>query len=112
MVALEKEFADKGLEILGFPCNQFNNREPGTDEEIEAFARSKGAGFKVFSKIEVNGKNACDLFRYLRHSSNLKGSGVDWNFGKFLVDREGKKIEYFASDVTPSELESHIPRFL
>ena len=87
--------------MLAFPCNQFGAQEPGTNEEILEFARSKyDATFPMFAKIEVNGSGAADLYRY------LKGDGEDiaWNFTKFLVGRDGEVLARFEPPVTPEEI--------
>jgi glutathione peroxidase len=102
----------KGLEILAFPCNQFMRQEPGTDEQIEAFARGFGAKFRIFSKVKVNGKEASDLYKYLRLNSNLKGETIGWNFGKFLVDRNGVIIKYYGTRTNPLEIEPDIIKLL
>jgi glutathione peroxidase len=88
------------------------NQEPGTDEEILQFVRSKQANFRVFKKIDVNGKNACDLYKFLRLRSNLKGNQIGWNFGKFIVSRDGEKIEYFVPNKPPKKLVNEIEKFL
>ena len=92
-IQLEKEYADKGLKILAFPCNQFMNQESGTESEILEFVRAKGANFDVFAKVDVNGENASELFKYLRLNSNLQGGIIGWNFGKFLVGKDENSIE-------------------
>ncbi len=87
--------------MLAFPCNQFGAQEPGTNEEILEFARSKyGASFPMFAKIEVNGDGAAELYQH------LKGDGPDiaWNFTKFLVGRDGTVLERFEPQVTPEEI--------
>lgn len=98
LIQLYNEFRDMGLEVLAFPCNQFNNGEPGTNEEIEFNLRSKlGAEFPIFEKVEVNGKNPHEIFRYLRCNpvSDLwdpkkkRAKEIPWNFAKFLCNSEG-----------------------
>jgi glutathione peroxidase len=93
--------------VLGFPCNQFGNQEPGTDEEILEFATSKyDVQFPMFSKIEVNGDGACDLYKLLKAA--IPGDGesaeITWNFEKFLVDRDGNVVERFAPPTTPEQV--------
>lgn len=112
LVQIEKEHDFKGLEILGFPCNQFLGQEPGSDEQIQAFAKGYGARFKIFSKVNVNGKKACDLYKFLRLNSPLDGGKIGWNFGKFLVDREGKVVNYFGPRTDPLEIVPHILKLL
>ena len=96
MVRLHKEYRDSGFEILAFPCNQFMNQEPGTNEQIQKFATEKyGAEFPIFDKTDVNGENTCDVYKFLRSHSELydkdKGEAreIPWNFAKFLVDSNG-----------------------
>ena len=93
--------------MLGFPCNQFGAQEPGTDEEILEFATSKyDVRFPMFSKIEVNGDGACDLYKLLKAA--IPGDGesaeITWNFETFLVDREGNVVERFAPPTTPEQV--------
>lgn len=93
--------------MLGFPCNQFGAQEPGTDAEILEFARSKyHASFPMFSKVEVNGPNACDLYRWLKAEKPDEEGNADipWNFTKFLVGRDGAVIARFSPKVTPEEI--------
>lgn len=110
---LYEENADKGFEILDFPCNQFANQASGTDEEIEEFCTGRyGITFPLFKKIEVNGENAEPLFTYLKSAQGFKNRSlkmkmlgalsktnksddIHWNFTKFLVDRDGNVVERF-----------------
>ena len=92
------------MKILGFPCNQFGAQEPGSDEEILEFASSHyNVNFQLFSKIEVNGDNACELYRLLKdQKANPEGkSDVGWNFTKFLIGKDGKVLARFEPQVTP-----------
>jgi glutathione peroxidase len=112
---LYKRYGERGLAILGFPCNQFGGQEPGAEEEIMSFCRlNHGVTFPMYAKIEVNGSNAHPLYVYLKKQRpGLLGSGsIKWNFTKFLVDREGKVIQRFASSKKPSDMESEICRLL
>ncbi len=111
---LYAEYKDKGLEILDFPCNQFGNQAPGTEEEIVSFCTLKfGVTFKQFAKIEVNGKNEEPLYTYLKsQKGGVLGSNIKWNFTKFLVDREGNVVERYAPTVTPDKIESKIKELL
>ena len=105
---LHEEYADKGLAILGFPCNQFGGQEPGTEKEISAFcAENYGVKFDMFSKVEVNGETACDLYKYLTAlKTEPKGPGsVSWNFEKFLLDREGNVVARFSPRTKPTSQE-------
>jgi glutathione peroxidase len=100
----------KGLEILAFPCDQFGHQEPGTDEEIQAFCRlNYGVTFPVFSKIQVNGAGADPLFIYLKEQ---KPGDIQWNFTKFLVDRNGKVVERFEPAIKPETLAPLIQKLL
>jgi glutathione peroxidase len=106
--ALYKQYADKGFVILGFPCNQFGQQEPGTAEEIRKFCTDKyDVTFPMMAKIEVNGDGACDLYKYLTPlDAKPKGAGkVKWNFEKFLVGRDGQVIARYPSQSTPDSPE-------
>lgn len=107
-------YKDKGFEILDFPCNQFANQAPGTIEEIQSFCTlNYGTTFPRFAKIDVNGKNASDLFKFLKkEKKGTMGSSIKWNFTKFLVDREGNVVKRFASADTPESIEKDIVALL
>jgi glutathione peroxidase len=97
--------------VLAFPCNQFGAQEPGTDEEILEFATSKyDATFPMFSKIEVNGDGACELYQWLRGETG--GGDIQWNFEKFLIGRDGNVIERLNPIVTPEEIEPKLADLL
>ena len=113
--ALYRKYRERGLVILGFPCNQFKNQEPGTDQEIQDFCRlNYGVSFPVFAKIEVNGDNAHPLYRYLKKKCPgvLGSESIKWNFTKFLVDSTGKVTHRFATTTEPSEIEADIVKLL
>ncbi len=98
---------DHDLQVLGFPCNQFGAQEPGTDEEILEFAKSKfEVNFQMFSKIEVNGDGACDLYKLLKTAkANPDGNpDIGWNFTKFLVGKNGDVLARFEPTVKPEEI--------
>lgn len=100
--------------MLGFPCNQFGAQEPGTDEEILEFAQSNfEVSFPLFSKIEVNGDGACELYQLLTAAApDEEGKHeIAWNFTKFLVDGEGKVLERFAPMVTPEEIGAKLAEY-
>ena len=105
---------DKGFEILDFPCNQFANQAPGTIEEIQSFCTlNYGTTFPRFAKIDVNGKNASDLFKFLKkEKKSALGSSIKWNFTKFLIDREGNVVKRFAPTDTPESIEQDIVALL
>lgn len=105
--ALQEEFESQDFTVLGFPCNQFGAQEPGSDTEICDFAESKfSVSFPMFSKIEVNDDDACDLYQWLKaEKSRPDGeSDIAWNFTKFLVDSDGNVVERFEPGVTPAEI--------
>lgn len=112
---LNKKYADQGLVILGFPCNQFAHQEPGSQEEIESFCQlNYGVSFPILKKVDVNGANADPVWVYLKNQkSGLLGfKGIKWNFEKFLVDRKGKVVERYGSITSPASLESTIEKYL
>ena len=104
--ALYEKYADKGLVILGFPCNQFGKQEPGTAQQISEFCtKNYGVTFDMFDKVEVNGPEACELYQELTAIDlEPKGSGkVSWNFEKFLLDRQGKPVARFEPRTSPDD---------
>lgn len=133
---LYKKYHDKGLEILDFPCNQFGNQAPGSDEEIHEFCTLKyKTSFDQFAKVDVNGENQSPLFKYLKEQKGFEGfdgikgkimipvvkamdsdyknnSDIKWNFSKFLVDQEGNVIERYESTVEPKKIEDKIASLL
>lgn len=113
--ALYEKYKDKGLVVLGFPCNQFAHQEPGSEEEIQNFCRVNfGVTFPMFSKIDVNGDNTHPLYQYLKSQQPgiLGTEAIKWNFTKFLVDKEGKVLNRFSSSTKPKELEKEIETLL
>jgi len=101
---LYEKYSDKGLVVLGFPCNQFLGQEPGSAEEIQTFCRvNYGVTFPMFAKIEVNGKGACDLYKHLTSlDTKPKGSGkITWNFEKFIIGRDGEVVARFSPRTKP-----------
>ena len=131
-----KKYHEKGLEILDFPCNQFGNQAPGTDEEIHEFCQLKyNTSFDQFKKIDVNGENESPLFKFLKEKKGFEGfdgikgkilipvvkkmdpdyknnSDIKWNFTKFLVDKDGNVVERFESTVTPETIEKKVEELL
>jgi glutathione peroxidase len=104
--AMFEKYQDKGLVIIGFPCNQFGGQEPGSAEEIKKFCESKyNVTFDLMSKIEVNGDKACDLYKYLTSLDiQPKGKGkISWNFEKFLIDRKGNVVGRFDPRTEPND---------
>ena len=113
--ALHQKYKDKGLVILGFPCNQFGSQEPGTEKEIQNFCSVNfGVTFPMFSKINVNGDDTHPLYVHLKSEQpGILGSEIiKWNFTKFLVNKEGKVVERFGSSTKPKELEGEIEKLL
>ena len=102
--ALYSRYAPDGLEVLGFPCNQFGQQEPGTADQIAAFCSKRyGVTFPMFEKVDVNGRNQCELYKHLTsQGTNAQGAGpIQWNFEKFLVARDGTVVGRFRSSVAP-----------
>jgi glutathione peroxidase len=113
--ALYRKYRDRGLVVLGFPCNQFGAQEPGDAAEIANFCSlTYEVDFPMMGKIDVNGPRTHPLYAYLKHAKpGLLGTeGVKWNFTKFLVDRKGEVVERFAPNVTPKALEGEIEALL
>lgn len=108
--ALYGQYRDQGLEILGFPCNQFMGQDPGSNEEIQNFCRlNYGVTFPMLAKIDVNGPRADPLYKYLtRQTAGLLGGAIKWNFTKFLVDRHGRVLKRYAPTVEPAEIAADI----
>lgn len=111
---LYRENKDKGLVILGFPCDQFGHQEPGNEDEIQSFCKlNYGVTFPLFKKIEVNGKNTSDLYSYLKKSlPGFPGKDIKWNFTKFLISPEGKPLKRFAPTVKPEKIALFIQPYL
>ncbi|MGX1983012.1 glutathione peroxidase [Thermolongibacillus altinsuensis] len=112
---LYDEYKDKGFEVLGFPCNQFGQQEPGTESEIESFCQvNYGVTFPMFAKVDVNGEHAHPLFVYLTEKAlGIFGTKIiKWNFTKFLVDKNGNVVGRFAPQTKPSDLKGEIEKLL
>lgn len=112
---LHKKYSAKGLRVLGFPCNQFGGQEPGDNEHIATFCKKNyGVDFQMFDKIDVNGKNAHPLFKYLETEAPgaLGTDSIKWNFTKFLVARDGKVLKRYASTVKPEDIAGDIEKQL
>lgn len=112
--ALYEKYREKGLVILGFPCNQFGNQEAGGADEIESFCQvNYGVSFPMFDKIEVNGDGAHPLYKYLKkEKGGLLGSKIKWNFTKFVIDKNGKPVKRFAPTTKPEKMEAFIQSIL
>ena len=111
---LHQKYKDKGLVVIGFPCDQFAHQEPGNDSEIAEFCSlNYGVDFTLSSKIDVNGSNAHPMFKFLKkNSGSFFGSAIKWNFTKFLISPDGKKVKRYAPTVLPSAIESDISSYL
>ncbi|MBY0242253.1 MAG: glutathione peroxidase [Burkholderiaceae bacterium] len=113
--AVYKQFKDQGVEVLGFPCNQFGSQEPGAEAEIGAFCQKNyGVSFPMFAKINVNGDDAHPLYKHLKKASpGLLGTeGIKWNFTKFLVRKDGSVYKRYAPTTKPEELTGDIAKLL
>ena len=112
---LHKNLSPKGLVILGFPCNQFGNQDPGSNDEIQNFCQSNyGVSFQMMEKIEVNGSNAHPLFVWLKKQAPgiLGSEGIKWNFTKFLVSRNGQVIKRYAPQDSPESIAKEIEKLV
>ncbi|MFZ6766511.1 glutathione peroxidase [Undibacterium sp. Di26W] len=113
--AIYQQFKDKGVEVLGFPCNQFGHQEPGSADEIGAFCeKNYGVTFPLFDKIDVNGDKAHPLFQHLKaQAPGLLGSqSIKWNFTKFLVKKDGSVFKRYAPQTAPKDLLDDIEKLL
>ena len=102
--ALHQKYSGQGLAVVGFPCNQFGGQEPGTAKEIQQFcSQNYGVEFDMFAKVDVNGEDACDLYKYLTQlDTQPKGPGdIGWNFEKFLIGRDGNVVARYGPQTTP-----------
>ena len=113
--AIHDEYADKGLVVIGFPCNQFLSQEPGDDGDIASFCDlNYGVTFPLSTKIKVNGDEADPLFKYLKKAAPgvLGSESIKWNFNKFLINKDGSSIKRFAPKVEPDEMRATIESWL
>ncbi len=111
---LNQKYRERGLVVIGFPCNQFASQDPGSDSEIEGFCQlNYGVTFQIMKKIDVNGDNAHPIFVYLKEKTKgLLGSSIKWNFTKFLISRDGETIKRYAPITKPEKLEKDIEAML
>ena len=109
-----EKYKDQGLEVLGFPCNQFGGQDPGTNEQIGAYCqRNYGVSFPMFAKVNVKGPEAHVIFRYLTNNSKgILGSGIKWNFTKFLINKKGEVINRYAPTTKPEDIEQDLEKAL
>jgi glutathione peroxidase len=111
---LHEEFKDQGLVVIGFPCDQFAHQEPGDDAEIEEFCKlNYGVTFRLSRKVDVNGKDTHPVFAFLKDSANgLLGSGIKWNFTKFLVSPDGRTVRRYSPKTEPAAIRPDIEALL
>jgi len=112
---LYKTYKDRGLVVLGFPCNQFAGQEPGTDAEIASFCEvNYGVTFPVFTRIDVNGDEAHPLYKWLKESAPgiLGSEAIKWNFTKFLIGRDGAVVDRYAPTTEPTDIAGDIEKLL
>ena len=111
---LNEEFREQGLIVLGFPCDQFAHQEPGNDQEIDEFCKVNfGVDFPLSQKVNVNGKNAHPIFKFLKENSkSLLGGTVKWNFTKFLISPDGKSIKRYSPNTTPENIRTDVLEIL
>ena len=113
--ALWRKYGERGLTVLGFPCNQFGGQEPGNEAAIGEFCSlNYDVSFPMFAKVDVNGEHTHPIFAFLKTGApGLLGTeGIKWNFTKFLVDRKGKVVDRFASSVKPEDMAADIEKLL
>jgi glutathione peroxidase len=112
--ALYESYREQGFEVLGFPCNQFAGQEPGSEEEIAHFCDvNYGVTFPLFAKIDVNGADTHPLYQYLKeHAPDNESQDIEWNFAKFLIDRNGQVVKRIGARVLPEELVADIEALL
>lgn len=111
---LYEDYNERGLEVLGFPCNQFASQDSGSNEEIHQFCLiNYGVSFTMFEKINVNGKDAHPLYKHLKNEAKgILSKEIKWNFTKFLIDANGKVIKRYAPTVAPLKIKSDIEKLL
>lgn len=111
---LNQKYKDKGLVVIGFPCNQFGHQDPGSDEEIVSFCQlNYGVTFQMMKKIDVNGDDAAPIFKFLKEKTkSILGEDIKWNFTKFLISSDGMKIKRYAPTTKPNRLEKDIEEML
>lgn len=112
---LYSKYAEDGLEVLGFPCNQFKAQESGTNEEIQFFCTEKyDVSFNVFNKIDVNGKDADPFYNFLKNERPgiMRSKNIKWNFSKFLVNKNGEVVKRYGPITKPESIESDIIKLL
>ena len=111
---LNQKYKDRGLVVIGFPCNQFASQDPGSDSEIEGFCQlNYGVTFQIMKKVDVNGDDAHPIFKYLKgQTKGLLGGSIKWNFTKFLISRDGQTIKRYAPTTKPESMEKDIEKMI
>lgn len=113
--ALHRKYQDRGVVVMGFPCDQFGHQEPGNEVEIQQFCSlTYDVSFPMFAKVDVNGPNTHPLYRELKRAApGLLGTeGIKWNFTKFLIDPQGQVVKRYAPTTTPAAIEQDLARYL
>lgn len=112
--SLYEQYSKYGFEILGFPCNQFGNQDPDSEEKIKGFCQiNYGVSFQMFAKVDINGPNTHPLFAFLKQKkSGFLSDDIKWNFTKFLVNQQGKVIKRFSPATTPEKIIKHIEKII
>ncbi|KAI5655498.1 hypothetical protein M9H77_32685 [Catharanthus roseus] len=111
---LYQKYKEHGFEILAFPCNQFGGQEPGTNDEIVDFVCTRfKSEFPIFDKVEVNGENTAPLYKFLKKAKyGIIGDNIQWNFAKFLVDKNGQAVDRYYPTTSPLNIEGNIRKLL
>ncbi|MCO5216609.1 MAG: glutathione peroxidase [Thermomicrobiales bacterium] len=111
---LQQQYADQGFSVIGFPCNQFGSQEPGSNEDIQEFCSiNYHTTFPVMAKIDVNGTDADPLYRYMKKEQRgADGSTIEWNFAKFLIDRDGNVVKRYIPKAQPEDVAPDIEALL
>lgn len=111
---LHKDYHDKGLEVIGFPCNQFGNQEPGGADDISSFCQiNYGVSFQMMEKVDVNGANAHPIYKWMKSKKGgILGDAIKWNFGKFLIDKQGNVVKRYAPTTKPKAIAADIEKLL
>jgi len=112
--SLYEKYQTEGLQIAAFPSNQFGSQEPWPEDQIKAFVvKEFGVTFDMYAKIDVNGETAHPLFKFLKHrQAGTLGDFIKWNFGKFLIDRNGQPVNRYAPTTAPNDIEGDILKLL